>query len=167
MAIAGRRRAGEALLMLSLLAGCDRHQDASPPPLSFGGLPVSGSRPDALRAGFQSCISNDTDMSCRKSNVMFEGHGPYNAAVDFARRDRSGGFDQLTLWHDTDQQAVYAVTNELKRQGWRECFSGARWGNQAVYSHDGSPVFVSMDLSYWLHRRLRVIPASKMEKPPC
>ena len=89
---------------------------------------------------------------------MLEGKGPYSAAVDLDGGDGSGGFDQVTLWHDRNQDAVYDVVDELKRQGWVECFSGGRWGDQAIYTHKDSPVFVSMDLSYWSKRKLRVIP---------
>ena len=106
-------------------------------------------------------------MSCRRSNVSFVGRGPFYATVEFDKPDGSGGFNQLTLWHATNEAAVHEIASELKRQGWRECFIGGRWGDQAIYTRNGSPVFVAMDLSYWLHRRLRVIPAWKRKESPC
>jgi len=135
--------------------------------LSFGGLPVAGSFSDAKHAGFADCIANDTDMSCRRSNVTFLGKGPFYATVEFNKPDGSGGFNQLTLWHATNEGAVHEIAGELKRRGWRECFIGGRWGDQAIYTRSGSPVFVSMDLSYWLHRRLRVIPTWREKGARC
>jgi hypothetical protein len=57
----------------------------------------------------------------------------------------------------------------LKRQGWLECFTrgGQDWGDQAIYTHNGSPVFVSMDISFWGKRRLRVIPAWRKTERRC
>lgn len=100
---------------------------------------------------------------------MLLGQGPFGAAVDFGASDGNGGFDQLTIWHDTDQQAVQSITDVLKRQGWLECFTrgGQDWGDQAIYTHNGSPVFVSMDISFWGKRRLRVIPAWRKTERRC
>lgn len=162
------RAHGAALVAVAVLAGCGQHRAAaSPPSLSFEDLPISGDLDDARRAGFTNCIANDTDMSCRRSHVSFVGKGPFYATVEFNRPDGSGGFHQLTLWHATNEGAVHGIATELKRQGWRECFIGGRWGHQAIYTRRGAPVFISMDLSYWLHRRLRVIPASNRQEPRC
>jgi hypothetical protein len=147
------------LIALSILSGCGSEHRDPPPSLSFGGLPVSGSLADALHAGFGACIQFDVNMRCRRHGVMLEGQGPYEAAVDLDGSDGSGGFDQLTLWHDKDQGAVLALVDELKRRGWLECLGGGRPGDQAIYTHKGSPAFVSLDLSYWSKRRLRLIPA--------
>src|SRR3954449_4164135 len=142
------------------LPACTEHNDVPPPPsMSFEGLPVSGKLTDALKAGFNSCITLDVNMRCRRNGVMIESNGPYNAAVDLGGSDGSGGFDNLTLWHDKDQDALVAVADELKRRGWVECLSGGRWGDQAIYTHTGSPVFISLDLGYWSKRRLRLFPA--------
>ncbi|MET0241275.1 MAG: hypothetical protein ABW184_15385 [Sphingobium sp.] len=144
---------------LFLLAACGT-PGTPPTQSSFEGLPVSGSLADARRAGFVDCVRFDANaMRCRRHNVTFEGTGPYEAAVDLTGRDGSGGFDQLTLWHDRDQYALYDVTDALERQGWRRCNTsvGDR-GDQNISTHEGVPVRISMDLSYWGKRRLRVIP---------
>lgn len=145
------------LTILGVLSACGEHRNP-PPSLSFGGLPVSGSLADAQRAGLNACIAFDVNMRCRRDGVTLVGKGPYNAAVDLDGADGSGGFGQLTLWHDKDQDAVLAIVDELKRRGWLECFPGGRAGDQAIYTHKNSAVFVSMDLSYWSKRRLRLMP---------
>ena len=136
----------------------------------FDGLPVSGSLATARNAGFTYCIAFTVDMRCRKQVVMIAGHGPYRAAVDLDGGDGSGGFDQLTLWHDLDQTAVFAVGDSLERRGWRSCYrntSQGDWGDQKIYRHQGSSVRFSMDLSYWGKRRLRVIPEWNKRVPSC
>jgi hypothetical protein len=145
------------LMILAVLSACNEHRHP-PPALSFGGLPVSGSLADAHHAGLNDCIAFDVNMRCRRDGVMFLGKGPYNAAVDLDGSDGSGGFGQLTLWDDKDQDAVLAIADDLKRRGWLECLGGGRGGDQAIYTHKNSAVFVSMDVSYWSKRRLRVIP---------
>jgi hypothetical protein len=90
---------------------------------------------------------------------MFLGFGPFNAALDLNGSNGGGGFDQLTLWHDRDQNAAIPVGNALERQGWQVCFTGeGSRGDQAIYTRPNAPVRISMDLSYWGKRRLRVIP---------
>lgn len=154
-------------LALLLSFGCSDHRQ--PPSLHvYAGLPISGSLSDAKRAGFQSCFSDGSSMRCRRDSVMFLKHGPFDAAVDLAGGDGRGGFDQLTLWHDTDQDAVMSITEDLMTQGWRECISGnGRWGGQATYTHKGSPIFLALDLSYWSKRRLRVLPVPRQGVPRC
>jgi hypothetical protein len=99
---------------------------------------------------------------------MFLGQGPYEAALDLVGSDGAGGFGQLTLWHRRDQGAVLAIADVLKRQGWRSCFTGEDGkGDQAIYSLEGSPVKISMDISYWVNRRLRVIPAGDRREKAC
>lgn len=148
-----------ALMILGLLAGCGQHHRSPPPSLAFGGLPVSGSLADALRAGFNACIADNVSMRCRRNGVMLNGHGPYDAAVDLDGGDGSGGFHQLTLWHDSDQDALVDVTDELRRNGWSECLTGGNRGDEAIYTRENSPVLLALDLSYWSKRRLRVMPA--------
>lgn len=156
-----------AVTMIVLAAGCGPTRPP-PPWLSFEGLPVTGSLADALKAGFTNCIPDNADMRCRRSGVMVLGNGPYNAAVDLVGGDGAGGFDQLTLWHDRDQNAVQAVTRRLVEQGWRSCFTGKNdRGDQAIYTRDGAPVLFSMDLSYFGKRRLRILPADKSRAHAC
>ena len=134
------------------------------------GLPVSGSLATARNAGFTRCIRFTIDMRCRKQAVTVAGQGPYRAAVDLVGDDGRGGFGQLTLWHDLDQTAVYAVGDELERRGWRSCYrntSQGDWGDQKVYKRRGAPVRFSMDLSYWGKRRLRIIPEWNKRVPSC
>lgn len=136
----------------------------------FDGLPVSGSLATARNAGFTYCIGFTVDMRCRKQVVTIAGHGPYRAAVDLDGSDGGGGFDQLTLWHDLDQTAVFAVGDALERRGWRSCYrntSQGDWGDQKIYKRQGAFVRFSMDLSYWGKRRLRVIPEWNRRVPSC
>jgi hypothetical protein len=153
-----------SLLAALLLAGCGPHRP--PPPSSwFAGLPVSGSIADARRAGFTDCINTDAiSLRCRRHSVMLEGAGPYEAALDLVGGDGSGGFDQLVLWHDHDQEAVYKVTDALEKQGWRHCNTGTEdRGDQIIYTRPGAAVRISMDLSYWDKRRLRILPGWSRE----
>lgn len=153
---------------LALLAGCGGPQRPPPPALWFEGLPVSGSLADARKAGFGRCAEDRASMRCRRDGVMFLGQGPYDAALDLVGSDGAGGFDQLTLWHGRDQGAVLAITALLQRRGWRSCFTGEEGkGDQAIYSLEGSPVKISMDISYWAKRRLRVIPAGDRREKAC
>ncbi|MFA5964435.1 MAG: hypothetical protein WC804_10495 [Sphingomonas sp.] len=156
------------LSALLLLAGCGPHR---PPParLMFAGLPVSGSLADAKRAGFTDCIQLDAiSLRCRRHGVMLEGSGPYEAALDLVGGDGSGGFDQLILWHDRDQYAVYKITDALEKQGWRHCNTGTEdRGDQIIYTRKDMPVRISMDLSYWDKRRLRVMPAANRTERRC
>jgi hypothetical protein len=156
--VASRWKAYWAVLtILGVLSACGEHRNP-PPSLSFDRLPVSGSLADAQHAGLNACISYDVNMRCRRDGVTLVGKGPYSAAVDLDGADGSGGFGQLTLWHDKDQGAVLAVVDELQRRGWVECLGGGRGGDQAIYTHKNSAVFVSLDVSYWSKRRLRLIP---------
>jgi hypothetical protein len=127
-------------LTFALLVACGGADHPPPPSLMVDGLPVSGRLEDALEAGFTYCIS-------------------YNAAVDLDGSDGSGGFDQVTLWHDMDQSAAIPLVTELERQGWRSCYTGEGIrGDQGIYTHPGAPARFSIDLSYWGKRRLRLIP---------
>jgi hypothetical protein len=155
-------------LALALLNGCGGPDHPPPPASFFGGLPVSGSLEDARRSGFTACRAETTEMRCRRGGVMFLGFGPFNAALDLNGSNGGGGFDQLTLWHDRDQDALFAVGTALERQGWRACFTGqGHRGDQALYTHPGARVRLSMDLSYWGKRRLRVIPEWNRREPGC
>ena len=156
------------LSALVLLAGCGPERVA-PRPVLFEGLPISGSLADARRAGFTACVQPDWgSMRCRRHAVMLYGAGPFEAAVDLAGNDGSGGFDQLVLWHDRDQYAVYKITDVLDRTGWKNCSTGtADRGDQIIYTRTGVQARISMDLSYWGRRRLRVIPAWNRKEPLC
>ena len=160
-------RKGLALALL-LLAGCGGPVRPPPPPLWFDGLPVSGSLADAMKGGFDKCREGTIEMRCRRGSVMLLGHGPYSAAVDLVGSDGAGGFNRLILWHDWDQNAVFALTAALERQGWRTCYTGQESrGDQAIYTRAGAPVRFSMDLSYWGKRRLRVIPETGTQEARC
>lgn len=147
------------LSLLALCASCG-------PPLTsprlqlFEGLPISGSLGDAQRAGFSDCFNTTAiEMRCRRHNVMLAGQGPFEAAVDLTGGDGSGGFDQLILWDEGDQDGVFPFTDLLERQGWRQCMTGtAERGDQLIYTRSGSRTWIAMDLSYWSKRRLRLIP---------
>ncbi len=156
-----------ALVCAAVLAGCS---PARPPPLSttFQGLPVSGSLNDALRAGFSRCVEIALELRCRRDNVMLFSQGPFSAALDLAGSDGAGGFGQLTLWHDRDQNALFAITKALQRQGWRYCYTGEdRRGDQAIYTREDIAFIISMDISYYGKRRLRVLPRSSYRGAAC
>jgi hypothetical protein len=156
------------ILRLALLSGCGGPDHPPPPPLSFAGLPVSGSLEDALKAGFTSCWADTNEMRCRRDAVTFLGFGPLNAALDLNGNNGGGGFDQLTLWHDSDQSAAIPIGVALQEQGWESCLTGdGRWGDQAIYTRPGSPVRISMDISYWGKRRIRVIPEWNNKERRC
>jgi hypothetical protein len=162
-----RRRCAPWLCFCLALAGCGDYRPP-PPHTAFGPLPVSGSLADARFAGFDACVADSTAMRCRRNGVSLFGQGPFDAAVDLAGSDGSGGFDQLTLWHDRDQSAVVALGEALERNGWKACFTGLdRRGDQAVYSKRGAPVRFSMDLSYWGKRRFRILPAWNRREGGC
>jgi hypothetical protein len=151
-----------------LCAGCQPVR-APPPSHILDGLPISGTRQDAWQAGFKSCFHMDAvNMRCRRHGVTLAGQGPYEAAVDLAGSEGRHGFRQLILWHDWDQNAVYKVTETLKKRGWRYCYVGTdQRGDQAIFTHRGTSAFISMDLSYWGKRRLRVIPGWNRKELRC
>jgi hypothetical protein len=152
-------------LALLLPAGCGPHRPP-PPSVMFEGLPVSGSMADAQRAGFTDCAQTDAiSLRCRRHKVMLAGAGPYEAALDLVGGDGSGGFDQLILWDDRDQDAVYRIADALRKRGWQHCNTATDdRGDQIIYTRKGERVRVSMDLSYWNRRRLRVLPAWSKER---
>lgn len=147
-------------MALSLLAGCRQVDPPPPSTLILEGLPISGDLSDALKAGFTTCVEiTTTEMRCRRTGVTFQGLGPFNAAVNLNGRKGASGFDQLTLWHDRDQNALLAIASALERQGWQSCFTGeGSRGDQGIYTHPSAPVRISLDLSYAGKRRLRIIP---------
>lgn len=148
-----------AALAFALFSSCGGPDHPPPPSLAVDGLPVSGGIADALNAGFTYCLAYTTEMRCRRGGVVILGFGPFSAAVDLEGSDGSGGFDQVTLWHDRDQNAAIPLVTELERRGWRSCFTGEGIrGDQGIYTHPHAPVRISMDLSYWGKRRLRLIP---------
>jgi hypothetical protein len=157
-----------ALATAMVCGGCEpvRHP---PPSLSFDGLPVSGGLSDARRAGFTDCVDLDAiHIRCRRHGVMVAKTGPYDAAVDLLGSKGDGGFDQVTLWNDGDNDLVFRLASALENAGWAKCLTGdGRAGDQAIYTRQGSPVRVSMDISYWGKRRLRVIPEWNRRERRC
>jgi hypothetical protein len=155
---------------LLLLVACGPEPHRSPPVhVAFEALPVSGSLADARRAGFADCMErNPSSMRCSRHGVMFEGAGPYEAAVDLVGGDGSGGFDEITLWHDKDQDAVFEITKALDAKSWKSCNTGTdEKGDQAIYTRDGANVRISMDISYYGKRRLRIIPDWNKKEQRC
>lgn len=151
-----------------LCAGCENHR-APPPATFYHGLPVSGRLADARRAGFTDCFNLDAvHLRCRRHAMMLAGGGPYEAAVDLEGGYGEGGFDEVTLWHDRDNYAVYAIADAFERAGWKHCYTGDdHWGDQIIYVRPGAPVRVSMDVSYYAKRRLRFIPAWNRRERRC
>jgi hypothetical protein len=157
-----------AALALLALAGCDGRYPPAPPHRTFDGLPISGTLADARAAGFTRCLFNNASVRCLRGGVMLRGHGPYDAAVDLGGKDGRGGFDRITLWHAADQHAVEEVGFALRAAGWRYCYTGeGHRGDQAIYIRPGSAARVSIDLSYWMKRRLRIFPEANRRKPRC
>ncbi|MCP3731837.1 hypothetical protein M9978_15535 [Sphingomonas sp. MG17] len=145
-------------LILILAGGCE---PARVPPgnLSVEGLPVTGSLAFAQRAGFTRCLDFNSYLRCRRDGIYLAGEGPYQGAIDARGADGGGGFDQLTLWHERDQRAVVAVARKLAVSGWRLCRTQIDdRGDQNIWRKAGSKVRVSIDVSYWGKRRLRVLP---------
>ena len=158
---------GVLTMVTAQLASCAPPDQPPPPTLIFDGLPVSGRWDDARKAGFTSCADvTRAELRCRRSGVMFQDHGPFNAAISLHGSNGRSGFDQLTLWHDQDQNALVAVVEGLERRGWRHCFTGeGSRGDQGIYSHPSAPVRISLDLSYSGKRRLRILPLwNKLER---
>ena len=158
----GRKLATRCPAPLSLILLCTACGSGDPPPprLTYAGLPVSGTLADAQGAGFDDCFNIDWNhMRCRRHGVMLAGQGPYEAAVDLDGRKGERGFEQLTIWHDRDNSALFAVTERLKQMGWKYCYTGSgRKGDQLVLARKDVAVKLSMDLSYWGKRRLRILP---------
>ena len=157
-----------ALIAAVLCTGCEPVR-APPPTLFFDGLPVSGRLIDAQRAGFDDCFSMDAvHIRCRRHAVMIANIGPYEAAVDLEGGNGEGGFDQLILWHDRDNYAVYKIADAFDHAGWKYCYTGEdRRGDQIIYMRKGSRVRVSMDISYYAKRRLRLIPEWNLRERRC
>ena len=153
---------------LLLAAGCTPVRDP-PPTLTFMGLPVSGARADAERAGFDDCFNIDAvHVRCRRHAITVAGSGPYEGAVDLVGAAGEGGFDQLILWHLRDNYAVYAIADALERADWRWCYTGDdHRGDQMIMTRAGMPVRASMDLSYYAKRRFRLLPAANRREPQC
>jgi len=150
---------GSIAAVALVLTGCGGEKPVPPPALSFQGLPVAGTVADAQRAGFTRCLDFAANYRCRRAGIRIFGAGPFEAAVDARGRDGAGGFDQLTIWDERDQHAVSAIGRDLVRRGWQLCRTGQEdRGDQNVYTKAGSPVRISIDVTYWGKRRLRVLP---------
>lgn len=127
--------------------------------MQFDNLPIRGSLADAHAAGFTNCVELPPGLRCRKDGVMIEGRGPYSAAVELTNRDGSGGFTELILWHDSDQNAVFDIGDAFEAQGWAPCLTGeGNRGDFKIWTLKGAAVRLSMDISYWGKRRFRIIP---------
>jgi hypothetical protein len=162
----GPLRAPAGMAAALVLAGCGSAPPA-PPPLVFEGLPVSGNRSFAERLGFHACVALDAvHVRCRRGGVVLFGQQPLEAAVDLDGTDDRAGFDRLTLWRSGDQDALYWIVVPLTRAGWRYCYTGTEQaGDQAVFTKPGEPVRLSLDISYYGKRRLRILPnANPAEK---
>lgn len=150
-------------MVLGALACAACQPDAPPPPNQmFAGLPVSGSGQYAHRSGFTDCLDTDAiHVRCRRHDMRVLGRGPFEAAVDLLGSRGQSGFDRLTIWSDEDQAAVYLIAATLKRNGWVYCYTGSEnAGDQAIFTRPWSPFWVSVDISYYSKRRLRVFPSS-------
>jgi hypothetical protein len=170
-----RRAALHLALYGAVIAGICwiRHEPDFPPPpaVHFAGLPVSGNLRTARNAGLNDCFNIDAvNVRCRMHRMMFLGNGPYEAAVDLAGSKGQLGYDHLTLWSDDDQAALYAILISLYRLGWRSCHSeNLVGGDQAIFTHAGAPARISIDISYYGKRRLRIFPNWKSQRlsGPC
>jgi hypothetical protein len=153
----------------TFLAGRDLRHLTPPPRLTFGGLPVSGSLADAISTGFSDCFQlNASEMRCRRHGVYFQGQGPYEAAINVAGGDGRGGFNQLIIWHDRDQYAVYAIGDALEENGWSYCLTYSNGhGDQVIYRRPGARFRVSMDMTYYSKRRVRFIPDWNTREREC
>ncbi len=156
---------GSAAALILLVIGCTPNRPP-PEPLEFDGLPVSGSLALAVRSGFTSCFNTDAiRFRCRKHRVQILGQGPFQAAVDLRGSKSQSGFDHVVLWHDDDQRALYDVLVPLHRLGWRDCITGTeRAGDQAIFTLAGAQVWISVDISYYGKRRLRIFPSTATPK---
>lgn len=159
-----------AILLICLLTTVRHEPGRGPPPSVFyAGLPVSGKLEDALGAGFDDCFAtNAVNMRCRRHAVTIASTGPYEAAVDLKGSKGAGGFNQLVIWHDRDNYAVFQIADALRRAGWKQCYTGDdRWGDQSIFTRSGSTVRASMDMSYYSKRRMRMIPEWNRRERRC
>lgn len=149
-------RFGMAMLACALAAGCS--PTPPPPELGFEGLPVMGGQAFAEKLGFRDCLETSNALRCRKHGVMLYGKGPFVGAVDM-KEGKGSGFYQLTLWHESDQDAVLALSPVLTANGWVLCRTGQEdRGDQEIWTKPGSKVRFSVDISYWGKRRFRILP---------
>jgi hypothetical protein len=156
---------GTMLPIALICAGCA--PDAPPPPsLYFAGVPVSGNLDVKRRERFDTCF-NDTarSLSCRRHGIMLFGQGPYEATIDLRGGTGQSGFSYITLWHNDDQRAVFNVLPELVQRGWHYCYTGnERAGDQAIFTRTGEPVYISVDISYYGNRRIRIFPNTFVQR---
>ncbi len=160
-----RRVLGPVLLLVAAVAGCKARAPENPPPAprSFDGLPVMGDMASATAAGFGGCLEVNRGLRCHKNGVTLVGTGPYDAAVDLLGDDGAGGFDHLTLWHPSDQGAILAVGDALKRAGWHSCLKG----EQEDYTRAASSIRIAIDAAYWGKRRVVITDEGAEAKPRC
>jgi len=100
--------------------------------------------------------------------MMIYNGGPYEAAVDLEGSRGEGGFDELVIWHDRDNYAVYRIAETFERAGWKSCYTGDdRYGDQIIYTRSGRLVRISMDMSYYMKRRIRFLPDWNRRESRC
>lgn len=139
-----------------------------PPKQFFDGLPITGSLSDARGEGFTECVNFNIYLRCKRRDVRLLRYGPFNAAVDLAGGDGRGGFRQLILWNDRDQDGAIDIGRELKKMGWESCLTSLHnWGDQHILRRKDSPFRVSIDLSYYGKRRIRIMPERGAPEADC
>ena len=154
---------------LFLLGGCQDKPKASDvraapiraakPIAMLEGLPLDGNQGTALAAGFADCLAGPHDVvRCTRRDVSLLGVGPYTAAIDLSVPGNPPHFNQVTLWHDSDQGAILDIGEALKKDGWQSCLSG----DFESYGRMGSPTLIVIDASYWGKRRAVI---SQTDKP--
>lgn len=150
-----------------LCAACTPVRDP-PATLIVRGLPVSGSLADAQRSGFTNCFNMDAvHLRCRKA-ITVGALGPFEAAVDLDGGRGEGGFDQLVIWHPRDNDAVFRIARLFGAAGWQHCYTGDdRRGDQMIFTHPTARVRISMDVSYYAKRRIRLIPSWNRREQVC
>lgn len=164
---------GRSAILWSLaalaLSACNDAPPADERPVApvavFEGLPLSGNLATALAAGFGSCLEATKGLRCRKGGVMIKGVGPLEAAVDLYEKaaDGSARFDHVTLWHDSDQGAMFPIKGALLKIGWQSCLTS----EDERFWKPPSPLRIAMDTSYWGKRRLVISAPPPDPKPYC
>ena len=160
------RSAIRGSLAALVLSGCNDPSPVDEKPVApvaiFEGLPLSGNKATALAAGFGACLETSNALRCRKSGVMIKGIGPFEAAVDL-KPAAGGRFDNVTLWHDSDQGAALPLKPVLENSGWKSCLTP----DAERYWAPPSPLRIAIDTSYWGKRRIVISAPPPEPKPYC
>lgn len=146
-----------AMMATALLVGCggdpiaeQAAQPALAPSAVFEGLPLSGNLATAIAAGFGNCMEDTKGIRCRKDNVSVLGVGPLSAAVNLT--GSPARFDQVTLWHSTNQGLVLDIKPPLQQAGWQSCLTP----DAERLWKPPSPLRIAIDTNYWGSRRFVV-----------